>query len=214
VLMIVAVKALKDSSLLYVFAWTWTPEFCFGQSYPGCTNTTNSAYSYWGSSMTIHGLWPQYIAGGYPASCTTETFNYTVVESLGYENFVKYWPDVQYAESSADYKSFWDHEWTKHGTCTGLSQSTYFSNALTVGKTATPSIISSNVGKSVSADSIREAFGGKTYASLQCESGKYFSGVYQCYNNVNGVPSGVTPCPLDVQAEDTCTSSSVTIEAF
>ena len=27
----------------------------------------------------------------------------------------RYWPNVKSAETSADYTSFWDHEWTKHG---------------------------------------------------------------------------------------------------
>jgi len=216
-LLVVSVNALKDSTLLYIFAYTWTPEFCYGneKTYPGCSNTTNPSYSFWGSQMTTHGLWPQYIAGGYPADCTTEAFNSSVVTAVGYDNFVQYWPNVQYAQSDPLYTSFWDHEWTKHGTCSGLAQADYFTHALNVVKTyGTPSIISSNVGKTISSASVREAFGGATYASLQCTAGKYFNGAFMCLSYENGVPTGKTVCPADVQAEDTCGTGDIIIQAF
>jgi ribonuclease I len=45
-----------------------------------------------------------------------------------------YFPDMNYAETSPDYDSFWQHEWDKHGTCVavqaGLSQNEYFEKAL------------------------------------------------------------------------------------
>jgi ribonuclease T2 len=110
---------------------------------------------------------------------------------------------------------FVDHEWTKHGTCSGLSQTDYFTNALNVLKTyGTPSVISDNVGKYVSSDTIRASFGGKEYASLVCTSGKYLNGVYMCLNQVNGVPNGKTVCPADVQSEDTCGTGDIFIQTF
>jgi len=108
---------------IYVFAYSWTPEFCYNKSsvYPGCA----APQSFWGKYFTLHGLWPQYSTGGYPQSCTTEPFNTSVPYAVGWNDLVQYWPNVQYAETDPLYTSFWDHEWTKHGTCTGLSQFDY-----------------------------------------------------------------------------------------
>lgn len=93
---------------IYVFAYSWSPEFCYGQStWPGC----QAPQSYWGKYFTIHGLWPQYSTGGYPSSCTTEAFNTSVPIAVGWNDMTKYWPNVQASETSADYDSFWIHEW-------------------------------------------------------------------------------------------------------
>lgn len=118
-------------------AWTYattqtpsrTPEFCYGQStYPGCA----SPQAFWGKDFTIHGLWPQYSAGGFPADCTSEAFNTAVPDEIGMSTMTQYWPNVQQAEGSASYDSFWEHEWTKHGTCTGLPQLNYFNATITL----------------------------------------------------------------------------------
>lgn len=75
----------------------------------------------------------------------------------------KYWPDVQYAETSSDYDSFWEHEWTKHGTCSGLAQATFFQDTINlIEKYGTPSVLTSAAGKTIDADTLRTAMGGKT----------------------------------------------------
>lgn len=216
VLALVSLSAADDSTL-YVFAYSWTPEFCYGNTatYPGCSNTTSPYYASWGKYFTIHGLWPQYYAGSYPADCTTEAFDVSVVNALGYNNFLEHWPNVQYAESDPNYPSFWEHEWTKHGTCSGLTQANYFQNALNVLKTyPTPAIISASVGKDVSAADVRAAFGGAEYVSLQCENGQYLSGAFLCLSQKNGIPNGQVVCPADVHAEDTCTSATIGVPSL
>lgn len=197
---------------IFVFAYSWTPEFCYGQaSYAGC-KTPND---FWNKYFTIHGLWPQYSTGGYPATCTTEPFNSSIPIEIGWDTMTTYWPDVQYAETDSNYDSFWEHEWTKHGTCTGLSQYNYFQNTINlIKKFGTPSVVTANVGGSVSASSLRQAFGGSTMVALQCESGQYLSGAYTCWSQSNGVPQQQITCPSDVQKEDTCTSSTVKITSF
>jgi ribonuclease T2 len=207
------------------------PEFCYGQTtYPGCT----SPQPYWYDHFTVHGLWPQYKSGGYnhgnatltpfadsfltySADCTTEAFDPAIVDAIGKSTMTQYWPDVKYAESDPNYTEFWNHEWTKHGTCSGLSQLTYFNSTINLIQSfGTPSVFTSAVGSTISASTLRDAFGGKTYASLQCTSTKYVNGVYTCWDRSTstGLPTKQIECPSDVQAEDTCTVSTLVVESF
>lgn len=112
--------------------------------------------------------------------------------------------------------SFWEHEWTKHGTCSGMTQSEYFNSAIDMIKQlGTPSSYTAAVGSSMSADSIRDLFGGPTKCTLVCSGGNYENELYTCWERLSsGLPGGQIECPDDVQSEDTCTSSTVEITAF
>ena len=70
-------------------------------------------------SWTVHGLWPDNCDGTFEASCDSSRA-YTGIpaaltaagedDTLTYMN--KYWKDWE-----GDDESFWEHEWSKHGTC-------------------------------------------------------------------------------------------------
>jgi ribonuclease T2 len=197
---------------MYVFAYSWTPGFCNTESNdPGCSNPE----SYWKNHFTIHGLWPQYTTEGYPANCSNEPFTSKSPEAVGMDSMNQYWPNVQAKTTDSDYDDFWQHEWSKHGTCSGLSQTDYFNTTINLGASfGTPSIFTNNVGKSVNADDLRTALGGKTKASLICSKGNQLTGAYTCWNQVNGVPTSQATCPQCVQQEDTCTSGSVDVVAM
>lgn len=78
---------------------------------------------------SIHGLWPD------PASscdtCTTEVFSTSKLSSTTLADMNKYWPTCQ---SGTTNESFWSHEWSKHGTCSGMTQDAYFSKAISLFK--------------------------------------------------------------------------------
>jgi len=82
------------------------------QNVAGCT-----------SGWTLHGLWPQW-----QESCTSEKFDPSQVSDLQ-DDLNKYWPSC-----SGSAESFWSHEWSKHGTCSKMSQHAYFSKALSLVK--------------------------------------------------------------------------------
>lgn len=70
-------------------------------------------------SWTIHGLWPDYCDGSYPQSCDSSRAYSNISDILsagGAEETLsymeKYWKDYK-----GDDESFWEHEWSKHGTC-------------------------------------------------------------------------------------------------
>ena len=89
----------------YVLALSWSPDYCAtsgGNDAQQCSIGKKLGF-------VLHGLWPQYDKG-YPSNCSTQ----------------KLPKDVK-AEFPALYPSqqLYDHEWEKHGTCSGLTPEQY-----------------------------------------------------------------------------------------
>ena len=86
----------------YVLTLSWSPEFCHGHSdSPECQTGHHG--------FIVHGLWPQF-THGYPENCS---------EAPGLSNpsaMLDIMPDEKLVE----------HEWTTHGTCSGLAPDEYF----------------------------------------------------------------------------------------
>ncbi|CDG83338.1 ribonuclease T2 family protein [Janthinobacterium agaricidamnosum] len=92
----------------YMLSLSWSPSYCATRSNPDadpgqCGNGRRLGF-------VLHGLWPQYDKG-YPQSCSTAQL-----------------PDNVRAKYAGLYPSpsLIDHEWPKHGTCSGLAPAAYF----------------------------------------------------------------------------------------
>jgi ribonuclease T2 len=88
----------------YLLNLSWEPEFCHSQH-----NAASEECQTGGRGFVVHGLWPQF-TDGYPEHCSN-------------------------APGPADASKYLDfmpttwllrHEWTTHGTCSGLSADAYF----------------------------------------------------------------------------------------
>ena len=91
----------------YVLSLSWSPDYCAtsgGNDPQQCSVGKKLGF-------VLHGLWPQYDRG-YPSDCSTQ----------------KLPPDVE-SEFPGLYPSqkLYDHEWEKHGTCSGLTPEQYLS---------------------------------------------------------------------------------------
>jgi len=99
---------------------------------------------------TIHGLWPE--NGEW---CNPTPLNHTAIQPL-MNRLKSEWPtcydvsddlvlanDQDFFYSSqllnSDF-SFWDHEWEKHGSCTGMDQVHYFNYTLNLYEKLLPSL--------------------------------------------------------------------------
>ncbi|KAI3461777.1 hypothetical protein Pfo_018440 [Paulownia fortunei] len=98
----------------------------------GCCRGSNAP-----TGFTIHGLWPDYNDGTWPACCTGKRFDVKELSTLlGALN--KYWPSLSCGSSSNCHGGkglFWEHEWEKHGTCSSSAvgdEYNYFLTALNV----------------------------------------------------------------------------------
>ena len=198
-------------NIIYLLAYSWIAGCCVNKNYPGCLNKSD----YWKNHFTIHGLWPQYVDNGYPEFCTDEPFNSTIPDLIGMDIMTKYWPNVEYEVNNPNYDSFYNHEWTKHGTCSLVNnQFDYFNSTIELAKKfRTPEILTEiKVTTTIQSDYLRDQFGGKEYVTLICSNTNILTGIYTCWDmNENGLPEEQIKCPVTVQKEDTCKTEEVVI---
>lgn len=183
---------------------SWQPEFCHQHCRDHCDGCRHPLDA-WRASLTIHGLWPQRADGTWPSSCTDEPFDEKVLDDIGFEKIERLWPNVK-ADSRGEpgYTDFWMHEWTKHGTCSGLNQDEYFETALDE-TVPTPSIVKERYGESVAKEDLLKAYGGKGNVALVCEHGKYLSEARFCLQkNIDRSAGERILCPSPVLNEDNC----------
>ncbi|CAM9144422.1 unnamed protein product [Ectocarpus fasciculatus] len=205
---------------LYIFAMSWKAEWCYHQSFPGCKKPR----SFWETNLTIHGLWPDYGDGTYPTTCSSEPYDHDrVVNAIGLDVLETMWPNIQVPEEFAGngkkYDSFWEHEWTKHGTCTGLSMEEYFSTAIALlqRRFLTPPQLTENVGGQTTRVDLEDAYGGEGMAVLDCRGKVHLNQVYLCLepDSETHLPGEQVACPPAVVAhDDTCGQDSLDVAAF
>lgn len=86
----------------YVLSLTWVPGFCATHQDPAeCRRDLG---------FGLHGLWPESM-NGYPSDCSSDPLPADVRAT-----YVGLFPDPEMI----------DHEWSKHGTCTGLGPAGFF----------------------------------------------------------------------------------------
>jgi ribonuclease T2 len=191
----------------YVLSMSYQPEFCYQHrhdDFSGC----EAPLEFWRGSLTIHGLWPEFKDGKYPSTCSSEKFNPETVDDLGEDRFNTFWPNVKATDHSRSHYSFWEHEWTKHGTCTGLSQDEYFDTALTH-FLPSPNIIRENYGSTVNKSDLLRAYSQDADSKygdvvLVC-SGNFLSEVRICVGRTeDGEGSQRIACIPEVIQEGNC----------
>jgi ribonuclease T2 len=93
----------------YLLTLSWAPEFCATNT-AGRTSAECDPKKHMG--LVVHGLWPQDNDGKWPESCSTTP----PVASATVDHMMPIMPG----------QSLIQHEWAKHGTCSGLSTQDYF----------------------------------------------------------------------------------------
>lgn len=96
----------------YVLALSWSPSWCAGARGPApeqCAPDRDLGF-------TLHGLWPQYDAGGWPEDCATQARDPA-------RTTTKAMADIMGSPGLAWY------QWKKHGRCAGTGAEDYFARA-------------------------------------------------------------------------------------
>ncbi len=91
----------------YLLNLSWSPEFCY--SHPNAPECASH------STFVLHGLWPQNNNGTYPEKCSN------AAGPSDPSAFKDIYPD----------QGLLEHEWSTHGTCSGLNANDFFNTART-----------------------------------------------------------------------------------
>jgi ribonuclease T2 len=93
----------------FLLSLSWVPEFCASNT-NGRTSVECAPNQHRG--LVVHGLWPQYDNGKWPQDCASTP----PVSSSTVNHMMPIMPGKQLIQ----------HEWEKHGTCSGMSVQDYF----------------------------------------------------------------------------------------
>lgn len=127
----------------YVLALSWSPAFCASQAGQGADEQCGPSADF---GFITHGLWPQF-EQGWPSFCQSphgERMPSTVVSNL-----LDIMPD----------RGLIQHQWDKHGTCSGLTPQAYADRIRqATGSIAIPPLFDSQTPSRMDADQIERAF--------------------------------------------------------
>jgi ribonuclease T2 len=170
----------------FVLALSWSPDYCAanGSSDPQQCSIGKKL------GFVLHGLWPQY-KQGYPSNCSTQK-----MPAAAKTQFAGLYPN----------ESLFDHEWEKHGTCTGLPPTGY----LTLTRQIKTSVNIPNAFRSpeqpfrINVNQLKQEFVqqnpgyAETNLEVNCSSsGRYLKELYVCFSR-EGQPAA---CGADVHKE-------------
>jgi ribonuclease T2 len=92
----------------YLLSLSWAPNYCAGHPKDHSVECRAGRHA----NFVLHGLWPQMATGQQRTNCTTAS----PVSSATVQHMRQYYPS----------SSLIQHEWSTHGTCSGLSAADYF----------------------------------------------------------------------------------------
>jgi ribonuclease T2 len=160
----------------FVLSLSWSPDYCTtsgGDDPQQCSIGKKLGF-------VLHGLWPQNNQG-YPADCTSEKMPQSVKNQ-----FVGLYPN----------DALFDHEWEKHGTCTGLTPAQF----LTLSKQIKNSVVIPSAYRApeapfrTTAEQLRSDFSSANPSftpaafEVNCSgSGRYLKELYVCFSR-SGTP--------------------------
>jgi ribonuclease T2 len=93
----------------YILSLSWAPNYCAGHPKDHSIECRAGRQA----NFVLHGLWPEANRGSMPTNCSPAS----PVASSTARHMLQYYPS----------RGLIQHEWSTHGTCSGLSAGDYFS---------------------------------------------------------------------------------------
>jgi ribonuclease T2 len=200
----------------YLLALTWGPGFCAGKQSKSQCKTMPGSFA--ADHLTLHGLWPNYdvpepVKPEGPFFCA----QYDVCKAKAHEKDEICTPGLDVIPKSmrkygpgylTDDNFLANHEWPKHGSCTGLPPCDYMTTEIKAllalpGDQGTPEILRHPVDGKVDPEALRAAFGtDKDAVVLSCSEDCTLVQVGICLGKEKGRPGAQMKCPESVTGSD------------
>jgi ribonuclease T2 len=155
----------------FVLALSWSPDYCASNS----SNDPQQCSIGKKLGFVLHGLWPQN-KHGYPSNCSNEMMPLDVKAE-----FPSLYPNL----------NLYDHEWEKHGTCSGLSPQQF----LSLSKRLKESVVIPSAFKTLESPirtttnklikeftNVNPSYSVASIAVICSGSGRYLKEVYVCFS--------------------------------
>lgn len=153
----------------YLMSLSWSPSYCL-------THLNDTEQCSKGYGFVLHGLWPQNRDGSWPADCAVDA----EPDAATVERTLAFMPS----------RSLIRHEWSVHGTCSGLAPRAYFDLAdrAFAAVAVPPALRTPQRPPELSAAGLIDAFAAanpgmnESMLSVQCRNGGELSEVRICLN--------------------------------
>ena len=195
-----------ESFGLYVLALSWAPSFCC--AHPGKEECAGLASAFAGTHLTLHGLWPNFTDAEAHGRTTYPEFCGSYAHCKHHDPSCAPDPATIPDEMKTlgpgyvgDHDFLADHEWPKHGSCTGLEPATYFRAALGAMKAlpgeGTPEPLRAAIGGQVALADLERSFGIPAESVLlSCDAQCRLSQVSFCLaHDAHDRPTTPIACP-------------------
>ena len=193
---------------LYLLALMWEPSFCCDNA--GKEQCAGMPGSFGATHVTLHGLWPNYTDdearakhAGWPQYCGAFAHCDNAADASCAPPAGAVPADM--ARVGPGYVSDHDflavHEWSKHGSCTGLPAGDYFRAELaamaSIPGEGTPALVGAAIGHDVALADLQSGFGVPAASVvLGCDAHCRFTQVGFCLDrDARGNPTAPTACP-------------------
>lgn len=180
----------------YLMSLSWSPSFC--ATHPGESEQCAKQ----GFGFVLHGLWPQYRNGSWPQQCRS---------AAGPDEMT-----IAHALAFMPSRHLIEHEWEKHGTCTGLDAHDYFALAdrAFASVAIPPALRAPHAAPELSAKDLVDAFIAANHGltrdmlSVECHDGADLTEVHVCLSR-----DDLTPQACGGRVRDSCRIGTLRIPA-
>jgi ribonuclease T2 len=199
----------------FLLALSWAPSFCVDKPSKGQCQAMPGSFA--ATHLTLHGLWPNYEAEVLlPRGKEGPFFCPEYVACKKHPDREECKPGLDVIPKSlkdygpgylTDENFLANHEWPKHGSCTGQPPCEYMSTGIKApkalpGDQGTPDFLTRNLGLEVTPKDLRAAFGQEDSVVLSCTDDCKLLQVGICLKNDDGRPGKRYKCPGSVTLSD------------